>query len=365
MSVFADTKLETQVWRNADRIKGALIVIVAADHNDWFRLLVPSLFEPLTFHVLGFFLLAFSFGAKTWSFRFLADRVARYLVPYWWALTAASLAFFLIFRGNASPNDSLVAWALAAIIGNAPFVKAASGLLMLWFLPSLFGLACLLALFNSLHSSRMRYLAAGLAIVAHLTIPILPRLSMLWLPFGLAIAMNIFVLGLVWQRLLNCRLPKFWGPIVTVFFVTSYGALVLRQAHLEIATLELVGINAPWILILQDVSGMAGVLTVLWLVGLPFRLQWLEAIGKNSLLVYLLHPVAYVVLEILLSKKQMTEMGPPMLFLYGCLTSCVAVGSAYAVSVLLSRSQFLSVWIIPKSWEQWPPTRFFVSVRSL
>lgn len=363
-AVRSGIRLETLVGRNSDRIKAALIVVVAADHNDWFRQLAPAVFEPLTFHVLGFFLLAFSFGQKSWSIRFVADRIARYLVPFWWALSAASLAFFLMYRGSATPSSALTDWALAAVIGNAPFVKSASGLLMLWFLPSLFGLACLLAIFNSLGTSRLKYLALGLALAAHLLIPVLPRLSMLWLPFGLAIAMNVFVLGLLWKQLLNCQLPRFWGASAAAVFLASYGALVAVPVHIEIATLELVGMEAPSLLLLQDLSGMAGVLTVVWLVGLPRQLQWFEAIGRNSLLVYLLHPVVYVALGKLWPSAPKDDLAPLVLFLHGCLTTGVAVVAAYAASVVVVRSRFLSAWIIPKSWAQWPPAKLLVGARS-
>jgi fucose 4-O-acetylase-like acetyltransferase len=352
--------LEGLLGRNSERIKAALIIVVAADHNDWFRLLAPNVFEPLTFHVLGFFFLAFTFGTKEWSLRFIADRVARYLVPYWWALSGATLAYFLIYRTHSSASDSFVAWGLAMLIGNAPFAKSASGLLMLWFLPSLFGLTCLLAAFDSSTLSRYKYGGLGIALAAHLTIPLLPRSEILWLPFGFAIALNIFFLGLVWRQLLNLRLPKMWGPIVTLVFVISYGALVSGQVHLEVATLELAGINSPKAMLFQDLSGIAGVLAVVWLVSIPKDVQWLEAIGKNSLMVYLLHPVAYVVIGKLLPSISGKVATQPQLLLYGCLTTCIALGSAYAFSVFVTRSAFLSAWVIPKTWTQWPPAARFL-----
>jgi fucose 4-O-acetylase-like acetyltransferase len=251
----------------------------------------------------------------------------------------------------------VVARALAAIIGNAPFVKSASGFLMLWFLPCLFGLSCLLAAFDSLVSRRMKSFAVGLAIAAHLVVPFLPPAPMLWLPFGLAIAMDVFLLGLVWRQLLKCRLPRHWGSMAAAIFVASYGALVSAPVHLEVATLELVGIGRPWLLFLQDISGMAGVLTVVWLVGLSGKLHWLEPIGRNSLLVYLIHPVAYILLGRLWPATPGDDLAPSVLFAYGCLTICLAIGLAYALSVVVSRSPFLSAWIVPRSWNQWPPAR--------
>lgn len=351
--------LKALLGLNSERIKGVLIIVVAADHNDWFRQLAPNLFEPLTFHVLGFFLLAFTFGTKEWSLNFIADRIARYLIPYWWALSATTLAFFLMYHGHSTASDSLSAWWLAMLIGNAPFTKSASGLLMLWFLPALFGLTCLLAVFDSFRSHRVKRFGFGLALVAHLVTPLMPASFMLWLPFGFAIAINIFFLGLVWRKLLNRQLPKMWGPIVTTMFILSYGILASGPTHLEIATFELAGINDPKTLFLQDLAGMMGVLTVVWLVSLPKQFQWLEIIGKNSLLVYLIHPVAYVVIGKLLPFASANVTSPLMLLISGCLTTCMAVGSALTLSVLMARFTLFSAWITPKNWEQWPPANYF------
>lgn len=357
--------LRSLLEQRAERVKAFLIIVVVADHNDWFRQLAPNLFEPLTFHVLGFFLLAFALGSKTLSIGFVADRVARYLVPFWWALTAASLAFFLMYHAETSPREGLAAWALAAVIGNAPFVKAASGLMMLWFLPALFGLSCLLALFHSLRSAPARHLAVAAALAAHLLIPLLPNSAMLRWPFGLAVVGSIFVLGLVWQHLLDLRLPRLWGPVAAVVFVGSYAALVGVPVHLEIATLDLAGIDQPWVLLLQDVSGMTGVVCVLWLSGIRWLPRWLDTIGRHSLLVYLLHPVAYVVLGKLWPSSPKDGLGALSLFADGALTGAIALGSACAVSVLLMRWPRLAAWITPRSWSRWPPARFILSGRGL
>ncbi|MFT3960016.1 acyltransferase family protein [Propionivibrio sp.] len=357
--------LKALIGSNVNCIKALLAFVVAADHNEFFWKLFPTLFEPITFPVFGYFLLIFTFGRKIWSKEFIADRCARYLVPYWWALTAASVAYYFMYQRHTNPAESVAAWALAAVIGNAPFVKPASGFLMLWFLPSLFGLTCLIALYNTIQTRWGQSLAVGLAVLAHLLLPLLPRLTMLWIPFGLAIMANVFILGLIWQRLLSVRLPRYWGLVVAAIFVASYGRLVSVPVHLEMATFELAGINAPGTMILQDLAGMSGVLTIVWLASLTPKFQWLEALGKNSIWIYLFHPVAYVVLGRVWIARPDDPMGPLGYWVHGCLTEFGAIGLAYLAAILMSRSTFISVWIIPRSWEQWPPSRLLANARVL
>lgn len=354
--------LRAEIEANADRFKGLLILVVAADHNDWFRKLAPAIFEPLTFHVLGFLLLVFTFGSRQWGFRFVADRAARYLVPYWWALTAASVAFFFLYRNHGALGDAGVDWMLAALLGNAPFVKSSSGLLMLWFLPALFGLVCIVALYDAALSGRQRAMAFFLAIICHLFLPLAPHEGLFWLPFGLAIAANIFLLGLLWRRMIIIALPKFWGPVVCAIFVVSYSLLVLRPVRLEIATLDFLALDSGIWFFLQDAAGVAGVLAALWLAGLPQRAGWLEEIGKKSLLIYLLHPVAYV----LLGKIWPVAGGPhssAMLLVKGGAALICTLLLSYLLARLVSRSRLLSGWVTPRSWEQWAPVCLLSRIR--
>lgn len=359
-----DNTLKAIIGKDINRIKALLAFVVAADHNEFFWKLFPTLFEPITFPVFGYFLLIFTFGRKVWSAEFIADRCARYLVPYWWALTAASVAYYAMYQRHTDPMGSVAAWALAAVIGNAPFVKPASGFLMLWFLPSLFGLTCLIAAYNVIRAPWAKTVAVVLAIMAHLFLPLFPRLTMLWVPFGLAIMANVFILGLVWQRIMVVHLPRYWGPAVAAVFAASYGSLVAGKVHLEMATFELVGINAPWTMVLQDLAGVTGVLTIVWLATIVPKFRWLEALGMNSIWIYLFHPVAYVVLGIVWLAKPSDPLGPFWLLVNGCLTELAAIGLAYLAAILMSRSAFISAWVIPRSWEQWPPSRLFAGARA-
>ncbi len=351
-------KLGERVAAHSERIKALLLLVVIADHNDWFRLLAPDLFRPLTFHVLGFILLACGFAREGLSKRFVADRAARYLVPFWWVLSGAAAVYYLLLHGHPDAAAAALAWAKAAAIGNAPQVKTASGLLMLWFLPCLFGLVCLLAAYQSLAPGLARRLALIGAIAAHLALPLLPSALLLQIPFGLAIAAELFILGLLWRRLLACALPRGWGLLAAAALVASYGWLVLTRTHLEIATFDLAGIEAPWLLLLQDAAGLAGVLSVVWLASVLPNWRWLDALGRRSLLVYLLHPAAYVVLVRLLPfpPSAGAQLG------IGLAAALAATAAAYGMAALLAAPP-AAAWITPRGWADWPPTRWLANQR--
>ncbi len=349
--------LAERLSKVSDRVKGILIVVVAADHNDWFRQLAPRVFEPLTFHVLGFFLLAFSFGFKSWHGQFVADRVARYLVPFWWTLAAASLAFGVVFGGGGGFIERVMGFLLAALIGNADVVKASSGLLMLWFLPCLFGLSCLLAFYDSRLTRRGRQVALGVAVAAHVLLPMLARPWMQWLPFGLVVAADVFALGLVWRQLLLRRWPGYVGPVALLVWVACYGLLVGARTHIEIGTLEISAMRDPWVLVLNDVAALSAMIAIIWLAEHARVTRWLEGVGKNSLLVYLIHPVFYVLLARVWVAPALLDLAPLVLFLHACATTALAVSLAYGVSRLLSASPLISSWITPRTWAQWPPVR--------
>jgi hypothetical protein len=354
MSGQESPNLAARLSQVSDRVKGILIVLVAVDHNDWFRQLAPRMFDPLTFHVLGFFLLAFSFGTKPWCGRFVADRLVRYLVPFWWALAAASLAFGLFFRGGSSLVDGVIHFLLAALIGGADLVKASSGLLMLWFLPCLFGLTCLLAFYDSLVTRRARQVGLGLALGAHVLLPVLVQPWMQWLPFGLAVAADVFVLGLIWRQLLQRRLPGYVGPLALIVCIACYGTLVLAKTHIEIGTLEIRAMTNPLILLLHDVTAISAMVTMIWVAENVAVTRWLDGIGKHSLLVYLMHPIFYVMLSMLWVSPAQADGSKLMLGLHACVTTAIAVSLAYGIARLVSGSPTLSTWIAPRSWRQWP-----------
>jgi len=351
--------LAESLSRVSNKVKGILIVLVVIDHNDWFRQLSPQVFGPLTFHVLGFFLLAFSFGKKNLTYQFILDRIARYMVPFWWALAVTALAFTWVYQSQVKGAAVLENFLMAALIGSASWVKASSGLFMLWFLPCLFGLSCLLAINDSRTGQRARAAAWGLAIAVNFSLPYLTGIWMTWVPFGLVIASYVFFPGLIWRQLLLLRLPHYSGLLAFFVFLICYGSLVMNKVHIEIGTLEIMALKNPLFMFLNFLSVFSAMLTLVWAVDYFGPLRWLEALGKNSMLIYLIHPACYLVISRLWVSPPQAASSSPMLFIHACTTTALAVSLAYGSSLLVTRSQVLSAWIMPQGWLQWPPVAYW------
>jgi hypothetical protein len=347
--------LAGKLSRVANRLKGLLILLVVLDHNDWFRQLAPQVFGPLTFHVIGFFFLAFSFSEKPLTLDFIASRTVRYLVPFWWALTLTSMATSVILKSDISVLWAIENFLASALVGSASLVKTSSGLYMLWFLPCLFGLTCLLAgadTWTRKHGIKTVY---GLALAGHLALPYIKGVWMAWVPFGLLVAAYVFFLGLVWRQCLRFRWTAFVGPLALACFMVCYGFLVENKVHIELGTLELSALQNPGTWVLHLLSVFSALLVLVWLADGFKPMGWIERIGEKSMLVYLIHPLSYLVLTKLWVSPGQAESSSGMLLFHACATSALAVSSAYGLSLILSRSEVFSSWVTPSTWRQWPP----------
>lgn len=345
------------VKQHSDTIKGILVLLVVMDHNDWLRAATPELFRPLTFHVLGFFFLAFAFAEKRLSVKFALDRACRYLVPFWWMLLLTSLIYSFVLAKGITPMSQILAVAAAAIIGNAPFVKASSGLLMLWFLPALLGLNLLIAAYDEVNKSAVRWLLAVAAFAVHLMLPLLNVAQLMWLPLGLGIALEVFVLGLAWRYALTMRLTASGWLLVATLWAGSYAILVAQHVNVEIATLDVYGITHPQTMVLQDLEGFLGVAMVIWLAQYLSGINLLKAIGRRSMLVYLIHPLVYQASNVVLPPNRLEDPNWLTLCVGGAVTGVAATVIAYWLAVGIEQSPTLSSWLTPRYFSDWPPVR--------
>lgn len=346
--------LKAVLDRNVDSFKGLLIILVTFDHNDFFRELYPDLFGPLTFHVLGFLFLPFLLGQTKLSTQFVLDRIARYWVPFLFVLTLAACAHWWLYQPSFELGSAGVNYLLAGTIGSAPLVKRSAGLLALWFLPALLGTVIVLAIYRSASKSAQFMMIATLS-TAHLfvTSKTVPWYG--WLPLGLAVVANIFLLGLLVKRLFESASCYKFRLAFAAIWLVSYGLLVHGHFRLEIATLDLASVVEFRTFLLQDSAGIAGMITALLIADLMPRTRILDILGKHSLWIYLLHPFCYVALGQVAHYERLHSWSTFALLGAGMAANALALGSALLGSVIIHRSPSIALWISPRHWLEWRP----------
>ncbi len=342
-------------FSSIDAVKGLLVLIVIMDHNDLLRAWVPEFFKPLTFHVLGFLILPFLAPVKFLSQRQLFDRAIRYLVPFWCVLTFTTALYTVLLRHDAPANVVLIDWLAALLIGSAPLVKTASGFYYLWFLPALFGVVYVLSIFDTV-GRRSKTIITTAARLTHAFIAMFSIELLKYTPFGVLIVLWIFPFGVLMRIALKSESFYRYRYAVLGAFIVSYGYLVFRGKNIEIMTLELHSVTDPLLFILQDISAFTGVVVAIWLAMKLNTVRFINACGKHSLMVYLLHPLIFFCgMKVLGASTWNLESYA--LALTAILSVVITAGIALLVAILISRLHFTRTWITPKDWNGWGPVR--------
>jgi len=343
-----------------DPFKGLLILIVVADHNNVAHAQLPDVFRPLTFHVLGFLMLPFVASLPPLSRAFVADRIARYWIPHAFVLTLAAIAYWTL-RRHGDAAGAVADYAAALATGTAPLVKRSSGFLAYWFLPTLLGIVIVLAAYRRLTGiARIAGLTAFVTGHAFLTAGNVPGWYLL--PFGLAIVGNVFVLGLAFAALVRSPLVHRVRWLIPIVFVTAYAALAMRGTWLEVAVLELAPVTRVEDFVLQDFAGLAGVMTILLMAQAFARSSLLGSFGRHSLMIYLLHPLAYAALDALTAAAGWRSSSMALTVGYGVASYVFALCLSWGVSIVIARSPTLHAYITPRDVRSFGPVATFRSL---
>lgn len=346
--------LEDVLRSSLGRYKALLIILVVLDHSDILRMAAPDLFGPLTFHVLGFFLLPLLIDRAYLSGAFIADRFVRYYVPFLAVLALSSALYWAFIRGQGNALQAASSLLLAAVLGSAPFVKSASGFLALWFLPALLGMAVVSAAFR-MATPRSRLGLASFFLFTHLVMVAANAPWYRWIPLGLAIVANTFVLALFAWRVARSTWCYRFRWIFPLVFLVSYGLLVRGGTRLEIADLTLADVRSIRTLLLQDAVGVTGVVGVIIMAGLIRPWRWVEAIGEHSLWIYLIHPFLYIALARIGAFDGLGTLSRVELVAIGIFVAGAVISVAFVGSLSIQRSPALKSWISPRYWRDWAP----------
>jgi fucose 4-O-acetylase-like acetyltransferase len=358
-------------YASYEAVRGILILVVIFDHNDIIRNVrsVQDWFLPMTFHVAGFLLLPFLIPPRRLSFEMIRDHAFRYLIPFIFAVVGYAILFQTIVVGRL-PGLSWLQNLLTAILLAAPWsLREATGFIVLWFLPALLSTVLLSALFNS-SSGRWRAAILLVSIAVHLLVGFAPISVKASVPQGVLIALYIFPLGVAARylipRLIDGKKAVLMVPVL--IGLVAAGWALERGREVEVATLLVPTITQPIYVIATDLQDL-GALAILLACGpLLVRVPGLTLLGRHSLLVYLLHPVFYKAIFLVLlpyySVTQFATDGDILHYLMGASLSVISVTSLSLLAAIAIHRTRLRSLITPRNFYDWLPITLFWPAQS-
>lgn len=322
-------------------------VLIGRYPNVWFVI--------YAFNIFPFLFLPFLFPARPLTWRYAADRVVRYLVP--WALTYLLCCCLFFLQSPTLPWTTWLAQVGAGlVIGTAPLVKAASGFQLFWFLPCLLALVLLRAACARWpRAGALLIWGAGLFLLA--IIGQLPQQAMPYVPATAYLALMMCPVGAalawIWHGTRD-RVPR--GALAVLFggawlslsvwiyrvpvSIEHSGFTVLEPAALIV---RLGAMGSSFVFLCAAAEVLA-------------KVPGLAALGRHSLLVYLTSSLWF---QVWLRLERMLDL-PAWYRESFALRFGASLAFSLAAAYLLSRAvtgfEPARRWVMPRSWAEWPPT---------
>ncbi|MFP5391783.1 MAG: acyltransferase family protein [Gammaproteobacteria bacterium] len=334
---------------NLDIAKGLLILLVVIDHNDFSRSLFPGFLLGLSFHVAGFLSIPFLKPARPLFTREFVQYAFRLYYPF--LLVACCTWLALTVAGHADPlaRVGLLLHALAS--GNSALLKAATGMALLWFLPSFIALIAVRSLLADAPRALRRLALAAVVLIHPLIGAVAPAVQD-YLPLGLLPALYIVPLALLAVALQRRVFDAMRVLPAVAWTVLAYGVAKAVQMHLglynEIGFALVADFSDLGALAANDAEAVTGTLMVFQLCRLPLG-RLAEVLGQASMQVYLLH--AFVALALARLLVRLFPHWPVLALFLASLAGTVAL--TLALARLIVAQPRLRALVFPRTTGEW------------
>lgn len=277
--------------KQINSLKGLLILIVLADHNDFLRRSVPLIFTGLTFHVIGFFVLyLLALRDKSYTLLSTVKKALNLYKSYLIFLSAGVL--LLAVKNSTVPSFDAV---LSAIYtGNFFEIKSIAGAGMLWFIPS-FVTFMFVALALESRFKLALYLSVSFILC---TLCFYEHLLELSIILPAAIIHTCYIASISYLVLFCLNLQNVSSAHWFILFSLVKGYQMIFSVNQEVGSFELSTTTTAGFGLIGIIESVSGVMLVISIVK-NLNLKILSYIGIHSLKFYLIHPLVGVGLLVL------------------------------------------------------------------
>lgn len=334
-------------------LKGVFVFFVVIDHNNYLRELWPNFFRPLTFHVAGFFILSFPgvvYTNKALA-AFIFDRLFRYIIPFLIFYTLYSLVFSLY----QSEGLGVINYLLGLFVGSFELVKKGCGGAFMWFLPALFGFSVLVR-FLSMAKNIVLNFSLISCFVFHYFVSELSYVARVYDLFGAFVALYVVPIVIAFyisnEFLSKLSGARFGLALLAVFFsgVLAYFYLVNSSVNIELGALAAPPVERPGLIFGSLFSTVSILVAIFQLSKFKFlHFNWVIALGKSSLIVYLTHPFFLAVLGKVFLKMGWENNSESLLLTLGVAATAMAILLSLYVAKFFSKNLRLQAFVFPRN----------------
>lgn len=337
-----------------DALKGLLIFFIVLAHNNHFSASNHFLFLALySFHVFCFLALPFIFPVKNFNLQTIKDYFIRYYVPF--------IIFYLIssiiYSNLYAPSENIIMWTgkvlLSIVIGSPILVKEMSGFQLFWYLPTLFSLVFIRTWYKS-QKPGFQILTLILFLIIHLFVGGINKTLKTYIPLGLPIASFCFILCVIIEFLARflANTPKWVIAISGIFIATFLFNLQKKLgSEVNLGDVHFYTIFHPYQLIVHDAIAIVVFLTLYSLSGILSSFNILVILGKNSLVIYLIHSLVFQSFLKLSQYFNSVELSNTLLLISSIIYTLLF---SLFVAISIDKFPFIKNFLTPKKWTEWP-----------